>query len=115
MTRFIILVAIAIVILCPARLFAGSEFPLIQQVDHSTISPGNSLTITSTNVDTVSVAAVYLTDGSDDCKPEINSQTKTAITVMIPADAGTGRFALMFLTRGETPRLIEQPVKVTVQ
>ncbi len=116
MKHYIALIAfIAALLLCPALLLADSAFPLIKTVNPNTVSPGDSLTITGDNLDAVNVAALYLTDGSKDCKVMISSQTKTAITFMIPVNASTGRFALMILTAGETPKLVEEPVKVTVE
>jgi len=40
-------------------------------------------------------------------------QTATGLKIKIPAKA-TGRMALMILTGGKEPKLIEQPVKVTI-
>ncbi len=115
MKRYVILVAIAAVALFPALLLADSAFPFMSTVNHSAVNPGQSLIITGTNLDAENVASVFLTNGAEDCELVINSQTKTAIAVTIPRGTKIGRFALMILTRGETPRLIEEPVKVTVK
>jgi hypothetical protein len=45
---------------------------------------------------------------------DITDQAETAIKFKIPAKTKAGRFALMLLTTGKDPKLIEQPVKVTV-
>ena len=61
------------------------------------------------------VAKVYLTDGQVDTLVEVTEQTDTAIKFKIPAKAKAGRFALAVLTTGKDAKLIEQPVKVTVE
>ena len=45
----------------------------------------------------------------------MTEQTATSIKFKIPAKAPAGRFALMLLTTGKEPKLIEQPVKLTVE
>ena len=46
---------------------------------------------------------------------DVTEQTPTSIKFKIPAKATAGRFALMLLTTGKEPKLIEQPVKLTVE
>ena len=60
------------------------------------------------------VSKVYLTDGKNDVLLDLTDQTATSIKFKIPAKATAGRFALMLLTTGKEPKLIEQPVKLTV-
>jgi len=61
------------------------------------------------------VAKVYLTDQKKDMVVEVTEQTATSLKFKIPATAAPGRFALMLLTSGKEPKLIEQPVKLTVE
>jgi hypothetical protein len=61
------------------------------------------------------VAKVYLTDQKNDFVVDMTEQTATSIKFKIPAKAPAGRFALMLLTTGKEPKLIEQPVKLTVE
>jgi len=65
------------------------------------------------NLDKVNVVKVYLTDGKNDLECVVSEQTATGLKIKIPAKA-TGRMALMILTGGKEPKLIEQPVKVTI-
>ncbi len=57
---------------------------------------------------------LYLTDGKNDVLLDLTDQTATSIKFKIPAKAAAGRFALMLLTTGKDAKLIEQPVKITV-
>ncbi|HXP62513.1 MAG TPA: IPT/TIG domain-containing protein [Dongiaceae bacterium] len=75
---------------------------------------GDVLVITGENLTKDSVAKLYLTDGTNDTLVDITEQTATTIKFKIPAKAKPGRLALMVLTTGKDPKLIEQPVKVTV-
>jgi regulation of enolase protein 1 (concanavalin A-like superfamily) len=61
------------------------------------------------------VAEVYITDGTTDWKVEVLKQTATQIEFKIPANAKPGRFFLMVLTAGPDPKLIEEPVRVTIE
>ena len=72
------------------------------------------IAIAGENLDKANVGKVYLTDGKNDLECEITGQTATEIKIKIPAKA-TGRLALMILTGGKEPKLIEQPVKVTIE
>ena len=45
---------------------------------------------------------------------QIVEQTATTIKFKIPSKAKPGRPALMFLTAGKSPQLMEQPYKITV-
>jgi hypothetical protein len=70
--------------------------------------------VTGENLEKANVAKVYLTDGKTDLECEVTGQTATELKIKIPAKA-TGRMALMILTSGKEPKLIEQPVKVSIE
>jgi hypothetical protein len=89
--------------------------PHMTAVEPATGTPGDVMTVTGENLDQSSVAALYLTDGKNDTKVAITEQTATSIKFKIPPEAKAGRFALMVLTRGKEPKLIEEPVKVTIE
>jgi len=75
---------------------------------------GDVLTVTGENLQKELVVKVYLYDGKTDIQCEVTEQNEKAIKFKIPAKA-TGRLALEVLTSGKEPKLIEQPVKVTVE
>lgn len=76
---------------------------------------GDILAVTGENLAKPPVEKVYLTDGKVDIEVQVTEQAATSIKFKIPAKAKPGRFSLMILTGGKDPRLIEQPVKVTVE
>jgi len=61
------------------------------------------------------VAELYITDGSTDWKAEIVEQTQTLIKFKVPAAVKPGRHALMVLTKGIEPKLIEEPVRINIE
>ena len=93
---------------------AQQAMPRMASVEPQNGKSGDVLVVTGENLQKDTVTKLYLTDGTIDTPVEITEQTATAIKFKIPAKAKPGRLALMVLTGGKEPKLIEQPVKVTV-
>ena len=106
-----------IIALLAAALVAAAQQPMprMTSVDPPNGKSGAILTVAGENLEKDHVAKVFLTDGKNDTPVEITEQTATAIKFKIPEKVTAGRFALMLLTAGKEPKLIEQPVKVTVE
>ena len=115
MRSYLTIITVLAMLAFAGALMAQSDFPLIKTVQPNIVQRGAVLTISGENLDRANVAAVYLTDGQNDCKVLIGAQTAKTITITVPNEAKGGRFALMILTAGDTPKYIEEPVKVTVQ
>ena len=94
---------------------AQAPMPRMTGVEPGTCKAGDVLTAAGENLDKAQVEQLFLTDGKNDLKVDITDQAPTAIKFKVPASAKPGRFALMLLTRGKEPKLIEQPVKVTIE
>jgi len=94
---------------------AQQAMPRLTGVDPDSGKAGDVITAAGEHLDKAAVAKLYLTDGKNDLVVEMTEQTASAIKFKIPAKAAPGRFSLMFLTTGKEPKLIEQPVKVTVE
>lgn len=95
--------------------FAQQPMPRMTSVDPANGKAGDELTVAGENLEKTLVAKVYLTDGKNDVLVDLTEQTDTTLKFKIPTKATAGRFALMLLTAGKEPKLIEQPVKVTVE
>ena len=93
----------------------AQESPRMKSVEPGNGKVGDELTVSGENLDAKFVKKVYLTDGKNDVEVEITQQTAEAIKLKIPAKAKPGRYSLMVLTAEKTPKLIEQPVKCTVE
>ena len=110
-----ILTAALVAIAFPIHVRAESAVPQMTSVEPASGIAGDVLTVTGEKLDQNNVAEVYLTDGKNDLKVALVEQTATAIKFRIPVEAKAGRFALMVLTTGKDRKLIEEPVKVTVE
>ena len=70
---------------------------------------------TGEQIDASKVDELYLTDGKTDIKTEIVSQNETVIKFKIPSKAKAGRYSLMIKTKGADAKLLEQPVRITIE
>jgi hypothetical protein len=105
-------------VLCASILTAaalGQESPRMKSVEPDSGKVGAEVTISGENLDAKFVKEVYLTDGKTDIKLDVTGQAADAIKAKVPAKVKPGRYSLMVLTAEKTPKLIEQPVKFTVQ
>jgi hypothetical protein len=95
-------------------LLPQAAMPRMTSVEPANGKVGDLLSVAGENLEKKIVADVFLTDGKIDLKVAVTEQTATLIKFKIPPKAAAGRWALMVLTSGKEPKLIEQPVKVTV-
>ena len=94
--------------------WAQDVMPRMSSVEPGSGKTGDVVAVTGENLEKANVVKVYLTNGKEDFECTITDQTATEIKFKIPAKA-TGRLALMILTGGKEPKLIEQPVKVAIE
>ena len=106
--------AVALLAAASFAAHAQTAMPRMASCEPMNGKAGDVIVVTGENLAKDSVAKVYLTDGTNDLQVDIAEQTATTIKFKIPAKAKPGRVALMVLTSGKEPKLIEQPVKVTV-
>jgi hypothetical protein len=111
----LIVLIVGIVVLLPTCLSAIDGVPKMTAVVPDTGKAGDILTVEGEFIGKASVAELYLTDGTTDWKCEIVEQSDTVIKFKVPAKAKQGRLSLMVLTAGPQPKLIEEPVKVTIE
>jgi hypothetical protein len=94
---------------------AQQPAPRMTGVEPGNAKVGDALTASGENLDKASVAELYLTTGSKDYKVAMTEQAASAIKFTVPSGVPAGRYALMVLTAGKDPKLMEQPVKVTIE
>lgn len=114
-TSLIILVVIFLALAIPPGLSAQGGMPKMTSVEPPAGKAGDELTVNGENLGKSFVAELYFTDGKNDVKIPMLSQEAAAIKFKVPATVKPGRFTLMILTAGKDPKLIEQPVKVTIE
>ncbi len=112
-TRYALLCLLVIGLVLPL-LSQEPAAPRFSSVEPASGKAGDLLTATGANLGKGSIAELYLTDGKNDIKVPMTEQAEESIKFKIPAAAKPGRYSLMVLTTGQNARLIEQPVKVTV-
>jgi IPT/TIG domain len=115
MKNSVLVTALLLATALAAPLRAQETMPLVTAVDPGSGTYGDVITVTGDNLDQARVAALYLTDGKKDIKLGITEQTATSVKFQVPAGIATGRFALMVLTTGKDAKLIEEPVKLTIE
>src|SRR5258708_3873423 len=96
-------------------LCAQDNSPRLTGVEPETAKAGDTLTANGENLNKPNLVDLFLTDGTKDYKVVISEQSGTAVKFKVPANVPAGRFALMVLTGGKEPKLMEQPVKGTIQ
>jgi hypothetical protein len=105
---------IGALVLLGVAAWAQEAMPRMSTIEPASGKKGDVIAVTGENLEKTSVAKVYLTDGKNDLECVVTGQSATEIKIKIPEKA-TGRMALMILTGGKEPRLIEQPVKITIE
>jgi uncharacterized protein with GYD domain len=95
--------------------FAQPPMPRMTTVNPEMGKAGDVITVAGENLEKAQVSKVYLTDGSHDVVVEVTDQAATSIKFKIPVKATAGRFSVMLLTTGKEPKLIVEPVKLTVE
>ncbi|HEY2016602.1 MAG TPA: IPT/TIG domain-containing protein [Bryobacteraceae bacterium] len=106
--------AITLLVASSFAAYGQTAMPRLASAEPQNGKAGEVIVLTGENLTKDSVAKLYLTDGTNDVQVDITEQSATTIKFKIPAKAKPGRVALMVLTGGKEPKLIEQPVKVTV-
>src|SRR5262245_39328128 len=109
MTRILLALCVLVV-----SLFAADPTPRFTSVTPDTGKAGTEFTVAGENLTKASVAEVYLTDGKNDLKCELVAQAAAEIKIKAPGAVKPGRYSLMILT-GDKQRMLEQPVKVTIE
>ena len=116
--RFSYWIPLAVLVLCcvvPTTVAAQDTMPRFTTVEPMNGKAGDTATVTGENVGKAVVAELYLTDGKNDFKCPLLEQSDTAIKFTVPKGAKPGvSYKLMVLTKGKEPRLIEQPVRYTI-
>ncbi len=112
---FIIPVLLGLLLFLPLASSAQAPTPRLVSVDPMSGKTGDAISVAGENLDKASVAELYLTDGKNDIKVVMTEQTATSIKFNVPPTVKPGRYSLMVLTSGKEAKLIEQPVKVTIE
>jgi len=91
------------------------EAPHMNAVSPKVAKPGDTLEVTGVGLDESKIEEVYLTDHKFDMRVKVLEQKDKLIKLRVPPFAKAGRMQLLVLTKGDDPKLLEQPVYVLIE
>lgn len=97
-----------------ATAFGFDGYPQADKLEPRVAKVGTVLTITGNALNKDKVDEVYLTDHRFDMKVKVLEQSENILKIRIPPFAKPGRLQLLFLTAGDKPAYLEQPLYVQV-
>jgi hypothetical protein len=95
--------------------FAGDSAPQMIDISQKAAKPGEIITVSGFGLSTKNVDEVYLTDHKFDMRVKVLDQQDTTVQFRVPPFAKPGRVQLLFLTKGNEPKLLEQPVFLLIE
>ncbi|HWZ33365.1 MAG TPA: hypothetical protein VNX18_18615 [Bryobacteraceae bacterium] len=91
------------------------DAPQMNTISAKAAKPGDILEISGVGLDSTKVDEIYLTDHKFDMKVKVLEQNATGIKLRVPPFAKPGRVQLLVLTKGEEPKLLEQPLYLLIE
>jgi hypothetical protein len=95
--------------------FASDPAPQMTDISQKTAKPGEIITVSGQGLNSKNIDEIYLTDHKFDMRVKVLEQKETTIRFRVPPFAKPGRTQLLFLTRGDEPKLLEQPVYLLIE
>jgi hypothetical protein len=95
--------------------FASDPAPQMTEISQKTAKPGEIITVSGFGLNSKNIDEIYLTDHKFDMRVKVLEQKETTIKFRVPPFAKPGRTQLLFLTRGDEPKLLEQPVYLLIE
>jgi hypothetical protein len=92
-----------------------AQVPQMFSVQPDNGKVGSVLRIQGRFLDKAKVEEVYLTDHTFDMKVKVLDQTEDSIEIRIPPSAKPGRLQLLVKTAEKQPKLLEQPLYISVE
>jgi hypothetical protein len=92
-----------------------NDAPEMNSLSAKTAKPGDTLVISGINLNDTRIDEVYLTDHKFDMKMKVLEQKDTYIKVRVPPFAKPGRMQILTLTKGDEPKLLEQPLYLLIR
>ncbi len=94
---------------------ADEQAPQVSGMSPKAAKPGQVLDVTGVSLDVSKIEEVYLTDHKFDMRVKVLEQNDKLIKFRVPPFAKPGRMQLLLLTKGDDPKLLEQPVYVVIE
>jgi IPT/TIG domain-containing protein len=95
--------------------FASDPAPQMTDISQKAAKPGEIITVSGQGLNSKNIDEIYLTDHKFDMRVKVLEQTQTTVKFRVPPFAKPGRTQLLFLTKGDEPKLLEQPVYLLIE
>jgi hypothetical protein len=89
--------------------------PQMESLSAKTAKPGDVIDIVGIGLGDRKIDEVYLTDHKFDMRVKLLEQKPTLIRFRIPPFAKPGRMQVLALTKGDEPKLLEQPLYIVIE
>jgi hypothetical protein len=89
--------------------------PQMDSLSVKTAKPGDVIDIVGIGLSDRKIDEVYLTDHKFDMRVKLLEQNETLIRFRVPPFAKPGRMQILALTKGDDPKLLEQPLYVLIE
>ena len=93
----------------------GDDAPQMTDISQRAAKPGDIITVSGLGLSAKNVDEIYLTDHKFDMRVKVLEQTDKAVKFRVPPFAKPGRMQMLFLSKGDQPKLLEQPVYLLIE
>jgi hypothetical protein len=94
---------------------ADGDAPQMNTMSAKSAKPGDIIEISGVGLESSKIDEIYLTDHKFDMKVKVLEQKDTLIKMRVPPFAKPGRMQLLVLTKGDDPKLLEQPLYLLIE
>jgi hypothetical protein len=94
---------------------ASDPAPQMTDISQKAAKPGEIIIVSGQGLNSKNIDEIYLTDHKFDMRVKVLEQTQTTVKFRVPPFAKPGRTQLLFLTKGDEPKLLEQPVYLLIE
>jgi len=107
---------LVLVLLTACFVSAGSDpAPQMDTLSAKNAKPGDVIDISGIGLNDKNVDEVYLTDHKFDMRVKLLEQKDNLIKFRVPPFAKPGRMQILVLTKGDDPKLLEQPLYILIE
>src|SRR5215467_2784071 len=110
-----IMTLLLVTILSSVSFAFDGDAPQMNTMSARSAKPGDIVEISGVGLESAKVDEIYLTDHKFDMKVKVLEQTATLIKLRVPPFAKPGRMQLLMLTKGDEPKLLEQPLYLLIE
>jgi hypothetical protein len=89
--------------------------PQMESLSAKTARPGDVIEIAGVGLSDRKIDELYLTDHKFDMRVKLIEQKETLIKFRVPPFAKPGRMQILALTKGDDPKLLEQPLYILIE